>query len=87
MGAPVPLEVKPSRVSFHSSKVLARDQLLEQGASSSCGETALSQLTLETQEAIRCRCAHGKQLPAALEVEVVVPMPRKPLRQTWGERA
>ena len=53
------------------------DLLLEQGADLRCGKAALSQLVLGSQEAIRCRRAHGKQLPAAFHSQVEVPMPRQ----------
>jgi len=41
-----------------------RNLLLEQGSGSRRGEAALASFALGTQEAIRCGCAHGEQLPA-----------------------
>ena len=55
-----------------------RDLLLEQRSRSRRGEAALATFALGTQEAIRRRCAHGKQLAAALlgEVEMLMPLQR-----------
>src|SRR5258708_24991212 len=53
-----------------------RDLLLEQRSRSRRGEAALASFALGTQEAIRCGCAHGEQLPAALlgQVEMLMPL-------------
>jgi hypothetical protein len=55
-----------------------RDLLLEQRSRSRGGEAALTHLSLGTQQAIRCGCAHGKQLAATLlsEVEVLMSLQR-----------
>jgi hypothetical protein len=55
-----------------------RDLLLELGSGSRRGEAALTSFVLGTQEAIRCGCAHGKQLASALlgQVEMLMPLQR-----------
>ena len=40
--------------------------LLQEGSGSRRGEAALTQLAQRGQQAIRCRCAHGKKPPSAL---------------------
>ncbi len=52
-----------------------RDLLLEQRSRSRGGEAAQPQCALRTQEAIRCRSAHGEQLAATFLCEVKVLMP------------
>jgi hypothetical protein len=66
-----------------------RDLLLEQGASSRCGEAALASFALGTQETIGCGCAHGKQLAAALlsKVEMLMPLQRFDQRGEKGNEA
>ena len=52
-----------------------RNLLFEERSRSRGGEAAQPQFLMGTQEAIRCRCAHGKQLASALlgEVEMLIP--------------
>ena len=69
---------KPGWVSSHSCEGADGDLLLEQGSRSRRGEATLASFALGTQEAIRCRCAHGKQLASALlcQVEMLMPLQR-----------
>jgi len=50
--------------------------LLEQRSRSCGGNATLTQCALRTQEAVRCRCAHRKELAAALlcDVEMLMPL-------------
>jgi hypothetical protein len=52
--------------------------LLQQRSRSCGGKAALTTFALGTQQAIRCRRTHGKQLPSALlrDVEVLMPLQR-----------
>src|SRR5258708_10060864 len=54
------------------------DLLFEQRSGSRCGEAALSQLALTSQEAIGCRCAHREKLISALlrQVEMLISLQR-----------
>jgi hypothetical protein len=54
------------------------NRLLEQGSRPCGGEATLTQSTLRTQEAIRRRSTHGKELPAALlrQVQMLMPLQR-----------
>ena len=63
--------------------------LLQECSRSRGGEAAQPQGALGTQEAIRCRCAHGKELPAALlrEVEMLMPFQRIKERGEKGNEA
>ena len=63
-----------------------RDLLLKQGAGSRCGEAALSQLALGTQEPIRCRRAHGEQQATALLAQVEMLMPLQRFDHRWEKR-
>ena len=56
--------------------------LLEQGSSSRGGKAALTLFALRGQQATGCRCAHGKQLPAALLRDLEMLMPQKSLLVT-----
>ncbi len=52
-----------------------RDLLLQQRSRSRGGEAALTHPSLGTQEAISCRCAHGKELASTVLCEVKMLMP------------
>ena len=60
--------------------------LLQQRSCSCRGEAALAQFALGTQEAIRCRRAHGEQLAAALLSELEMLMPLQRFYQAWEEK-
>jgi hypothetical protein len=57
-----------------------RNLLLQQRSRSRSRNAALTKFALRTQEAIRRRCAHGKQLASALPRNVEMLMPQKSLR-------
>ena len=65
------------------------DLLLEQGASSRRGEATLALFALGTQQAIRCRGAHGKQLASAFlgQVEMLMPLQRFDQRREKRDEA
>jgi len=62
-----------------------RNLLLQQRSRSCGGEAALTQFALRTQEAIRCRCAHGKQLASALLCDLEMLMPLQ-ITEECGEK-
>jgi len=55
-----------------------RDLLLQEHSCSRRGDATLTHRSVGTQEAIRCRCAHGKELASTVlcEVEVLMPLQR-----------
>jgi hypothetical protein len=66
------------RSSIHQEHIIEVTRVQKPGTANVGGDAAPTQRSLGMQEAIRCRCAHGKELASTFLCEVEVFMPQKP---------